>query len=540
MALSSGFFDALQSGGSYDRVYSSADYCDNLATIIRNGVRYSADNDLKVTAGNGMSITVGIGRAWINGHWFYNDTAYTGLVLATAPTGGNSRIDRVVVRLDTSVSVRSITLAIKQGTAAASPSAPALTRSGDIYELGIATILVNAGVTEITADKITDTRADGSVCGWASSVTPAIMSMLKQYIWTKTLTAATSSVDFVIPQYDAEDVHVLDVYTNGILETYGTDYTISGNTITFAGTRQIGAEIKVILYKSIDGNGLDSVADEITAIQNQLALLQTDADIVYICNGVNDNVLLSQIAQAWINGASDYSSRKIRVYGKFGATAAHGGDGTSASPYVWFRFGSGGATNRKITFDFSNCEQIAINCADSSYNIIFFGLHVNIVGANVIATGGAAIYMFSTSGLTVVNAEDCRFWITSQAGYIARGGTFKNCRVSVTTNGENAHAFNVLSGGLLRLFGGEYYAYAPTNYTSSIVYVHSAQTGAVAITYGINCPTSARSGYVQSFAVNCLTADACCSFTDTVTELPVTAAGQNIRGTIVKSKAGAM
>ena len=64
--------------------------------------------------------------------------------------------------------------------------------------------------------------------------------------------------------------------------------------------------------------------------------------------------------------------------------------------------------------------------------------------------------MFSTAGATVANATDCRFWITSKAGLIARGGTFTNCRTSLTTNVENAQSFNVLTGGLLRIFGGEH------------------------------------------------------------------------------------
>ena len=540
MAQKSGFFTALQSGGEYDRVYTSADYCDNLATVIKTGVRYSTDNDLQVSAGNNMYITVGIGRAWIKGRWYHNDTELTTLAVPTAPVGSNSRIDRVVLRLDTSVSARSIVAAVKQGTAAASPVAPALTRSGDIYEIGLATIRVNPGVTAITDANITDTRADGNVCGWAASVTPAIMSMLKQYVWTTTIAATTNTVDFEIAQYDAEDVHILNVYTNGILETIGIDYTISGNTITFSGAKQIGTEIKVILYKSIDGTGLDSVADEIAAIQTQLAAIQTDYDTVYICNGVNDNVMLSQIAQTWISGGTDYGNKRIRVHGTFGATAPNAGSGTSSNLYRWFDFGDGTATNRKITFDFSSCSQINISCADATYNVIFYGMHVNIIGANVIATGGAAVYMFSTAGATVINAENCRFWITSQAGIIARGGTFRDCRTSLTLNGENAWNFNVLTGGLLRIFGGEHYAYAANGYESGVVYVNSAQTNAVAITYGINCPTTTRSGYVQSYAINCLTNNEKCSFTDTISALAVNAPGQNIRGTIAISKAGLM
>ena len=541
MAQTSGFFNAFLSGGVYDRTYNANDYCDNLATIIKNGVVYSKNDDLKVSAHTGMTISVGYGRAWINGHWFFNDAAYTGLVIATAPSGNNARIDRVVLRLDTSTAVRSVSLAVKTGTAAASPVAPALTRSGSVYELALADVYVGAGVLSITGSNITDLRADSNVCGWAASVTPAIMTMTQQYTDKITLSAAGKVVQFNIAQYDGTEAGaILDVYVNGIYTT-PDKYTLEGRTITFNGTLIAGTVVDVVLTKSIDGTGLASAADLLAELQQKVADLDAFGDFHYNCNGVNDNVILSQIAQEWLSGGDDYGSKVVHVYGKCGIAAAQGGEGTETNPYIWFRFGSGSATNRRIVFDFSGCEQITVPVPANTYNVLFFGMHVNIKGASVIAAQeSATIYAFSTAAATVVQAERCRFWITAAAGYIARGGTFRDCRVSLTCAGADAFVFNVLSGGLLRVFGGEYYAYAPTGNQSAIVYVNSGQTNAVAITCGMNCPTSARSGFVQSYAVNCLTNSALCSFTDTVTALPMQAAGQNIRGTLAISKAGLM
>ena len=541
MAQNSGFFNAFLRGGVYDRTYNADDYCDNLAAIIKSGVVNSTANDLKVSAYAGMQIAVGYGRAWINGHWFFNDAAYTGLTIATAPSGNNSRIDRVVLRLDTSTAVRSISLAILTGTAAASPVAPALTRGGNIYELALADITVAAGVITITNNDIKDTRGDGNVCGWASSVTPAIMSMIQRYSDRITLAAAGSVVQFNIAQYDAtEGGTVLDVYINGIYEQ-PDEYTLDGNTITFANSLIAGTVIDVVLTKSIDGTGLASAAELLAELQQNVADLDAFGDYHYHCNGINDNVMLSQIAQAWLSGGDDYSSKVVHVYGKCGITAAQGGEGISTNPYIWFRLGSGSATNRRIIFDFSGCEQITVPVPANTHNILFFGMHVNIKGVNIVASESTAtIYTFSTAAATVIHAEHCRIWITASAGYVARGGTFKHCRVSLTCNASDAFVFNVLSGSLLRVFGGEFYAYAPTGSQSAIVYVNSAQTSAVAMTYGMNCPTAARSGYVQSNAVNALTNNALCSFTDTVTTLGIVAAGQNIRGTLAMSRAGLM
>lgn len=542
MAQNSGFFNAFLSGGVYDRTYDANDYCDNLASIIKTGVVNSPNDDLKVKAYAGMTISVGYGRAWINGHWFFNDTAYTGLVLATAPSGNNSRIDRVVLRLDTSTAVRSVALDVLTGTPAASPVAPALTRGGNVYEIALADITVAAGAIVITDSNIKDLRADNNVCGWASSVTPAIMSMIQRYTDRINITANTKTFQFNIAQYKAEDGGTtLDVYVNGIYE-HPEDYTLEGNTITIkGGTLIAGTVVDVVLTKSIDAEGLASAADLLAELQQAVADLDSFGEYHYKCNGVNDNVVLSQIAQAWLAGGGDYSSKVVHVYGKLGITAAQGGEGISTNPYVWFRLGSGSATNRRIIFDFSGCEQIDIPAPANTYNILFFGLHVNIKGANVVCNAGTAtVYAFSTAAATVVHAENCRFWLNALAGYVARGGTFKNCRVSLSCAGADAFVFNVLSGSLLRVFGGEFYAYAPTGNQSAVVYVNSAQTNAVVATYGMNCPTSARSGFVQTYAINCLTSSALCSFTDTITALPIAAEGQNIRGTLAISKAGLM
>lgn len=571
MALTCGFFNSFLVNGVHDRKYNADDYTNVFSAFLKDGVRRSGLDDFKVSA-SGLQVTVGLGYAICGGRWVRLDADYA-LGTITPPVGDYSRIDAIVLRVDATEAKRAPSLLIRSGTAASSPVAPGKVTSTGITELILATIRVAPGASSVT---VTDTRANANLCGWVTSPVGyddffdpydgmmndrlrdydvewqgmkdrwASVTLFKRYEWRTVLEASANTVIFDIPQYDSTGVDILDVYVNGLREVAGVDYTVSGSVITFStggggtGTKVAGTEIVVICYKSIDGTGLGTVSDEITALQNQVSVLANANDYIYICNGVNDNVRLSQIAAAWLSGGTDYGSKIVRVYGTFGAMAPNSGGGTESNNYRWFDLGKGSATNRSITFDFTGCSQININCEDGTHNVIFFGMHVNVVGVNIIATGGAAIYMFSTAAGTVVNAEKSRFWITSQAGRISRGGTFRDCRTSLTTTGGDALAFNVLNGGILRLFGGEHYAYAPSDNQSAVVYVHSGQSGAVALTYGINCPTAARSGYVQTYAVNCLTNDACCSFTDTITALAIAAEGQNIRGTIKVSRAGLM
>ena len=84
----------------------------------------------------------------------------------------NPRIDRVVLRWDNVG--RSISSAVITGIPAAVPVAPDLTRTADIYELGIADILVARGVVSVSADAITDTRMNPTLCGLVNSLVTAV------------------------------------------------------------------------------------------------------------------------------------------------------------------------------------------------------------------------------------------------------------------------------------------------------------------------------------------------------------------------------
>ncbi len=153
-----------------DRVYDAADFASYFGKLASNGVFYATANNLQVTAGSGMMVKVAAGSAWINGYSYENTEALT-LPLATAD-GINPRIDRVVIRW--SLVNREIKLAVLTGSAVPSPVVPALTRTADTYELGIADILVPQGSAVVIADNITDTRLDTALCGLVNSLVSAV------------------------------------------------------------------------------------------------------------------------------------------------------------------------------------------------------------------------------------------------------------------------------------------------------------------------------------------------------------------------------
>ncbi len=162
----SGFFNSSDG----DRVYDATDFAAYFGNLVSNGVFYASATNLQATPGNGLAVSVAAGSAWINGYR-YENTDDLNLPLTTA-NGSNPRIDRIVVRL--SQVSRSIQLAVLDGTPAATPSAPALTRTSDVYELGIADVLIPAAATSIATNNITDTRLNTSLCGLVNSLVTAV------------------------------------------------------------------------------------------------------------------------------------------------------------------------------------------------------------------------------------------------------------------------------------------------------------------------------------------------------------------------------
>lgn len=544
MAQKSGFWNALLSNGEYDRKYNAEDYSDNLAVVISNGVLRSIADDLKVTA-SGLVISVAAGRGWINGKYYYNDSTYT-FAAITAPTGGK-RYDRVMLRYNKDLAAREISLVYVQGTVANDPVKPTPTRSGNIYDLVLADIYIEANATSVT---ITDQRGNANLCGWVYSTsgdnsfftsldssfttwfeekknTLSSVTLFKRYSQNITVAAATSTVSFNIPQYNA-DTCFLEVYVNGIFDNR---HSISNSVITFLGTLVAGTLVTVNCYKSIDGTGIQSVSQEITELQNTVATLSGVSKFTYTCTGTDDNKSLSDIAQAFYTGsyvAADVTTAAnafltalggntylaalsaeaqitIDVVGRFGATTPYAGSGTTESRYRWFSLGVIATGDKRIAFDFAKCEKITIACTANTSNIIFYGTDLIIRNANVYAYSNGVscpIQMIASSNNNgKIEAENCRFSIsTSGLAVIAENGTFINCWGKVVSRASNAYCFAPKSVSLIRVIGGTFYAYIATSgMTPAIFYVYNAETNAVVIAHNINCPTVAMTGYSQQY-----------------------------------------
>lgn len=150
-----------------DRYYDADSMADWLRPFFCNGV---FNGQMQVTANDDMSVTVAAGYGYINGkhrHFLQPTT----LDLETA-SGTLNRIDAVMIRRNDTE--RRIYLTIVKGGNAQTPTAPAPTRDGAIYDLKLADIYIAAGTVRITQTEISDTRMNAAVCGWVAATVKEI------------------------------------------------------------------------------------------------------------------------------------------------------------------------------------------------------------------------------------------------------------------------------------------------------------------------------------------------------------------------------
>ena len=165
MAFSFGFFDSR----GLDRTYTAENFCDYLGSLICNGIQDNYGDCFSVTANGDLMVKIGTGKAWINGHYFINDSPYT-LDLSRYVDESMSKYLIVGAYCDVGDSYRKCDIEIKVGTAATTPTIPTFTNTQTRTYLTLAAIRLNAAATEIKQSNITDYRESLSKCGYVRCI----------------------------------------------------------------------------------------------------------------------------------------------------------------------------------------------------------------------------------------------------------------------------------------------------------------------------------------------------------------------------------
>lgn len=269
----SSFFNSV----SHDRTYRAEDWAEYFASFIGNGVFPVPSTGLQVVVDNGMNLLLKAGKAWINGY-FYNNTSDLTITIGTAD-GQLNRIDRIVVRWD--LTNRIISAEVKPSAYSASPTAPALQRDADIYELALADVYVGAGVTAITQSNITDRRLNTSLCG--------IVAAVVDQIDTEAFNAQLQAWFAEYQSLSAAEYNTLVSYMNSL--------KLQGNT-QYDAFEQHMADFEAQAAAEFNSwfNGLQDVLDENAAanLMNVTNALDARVDLIeaVIFNDITENPFL--------------------------------------------------------------------------------------------------------------------------------------------------------------------------------------------------------------------------------------------------------
>lgn len=544
------FFNALpdqtQATG-YDRNYNADDLSDFLSIVCDTGV-VKTNNDasgvpqgLKVVVASGLTVNVNAGKAVIKGKAFINEALEAFTVRAN---GTNStRYDYVVIKYDNNVSARTITLELREGTSTI-PTASVLANTARVKELMLAYIAIAPSATSVT---VTDTRGNKDLCPWFTAVKgydEYYDAIVEKHTGVVVMEAVGQRAITKIPTtlYN-QKYSIVNVYTNGIKEPSANYELQVGSTyivVNFKVAKAAGTSILVELENFIDGEGMSTALAQYTQLVQDVADLKGAGEFNYMCNGVNDNILISNLVKTFM-GANFYHSMKLNIVGNFGFTQMASGTGVSTNPYKLFDFGTfANVPKPKAILDFSNCNEISVPVTSGKYTTIFGGTKINVVGANIYASNTAVdttIRVFDDAAKSV-KADGCHFMITGyKYSYIAWGGDFTNCTGYVANVVENSYCFQTSTTNTLRLVGGEYCAYTGDANKQSAILGQSA-ADAVSILYGVSAPTVAMSGFYQTNSLLQWAGGGVLRCTDLISALPliVVAGISEIRGTITKSK----
>lgn len=275
MAIRSMFFNAIQNGNSYDRVYSAEDFSGYLDKIVGDGVFGDPADNLQVKAQNtpNMTVYVNPGQGWIKGHKFISTE--TIVLDVDSASASADRYDSVNFYLD--YENREMGVRLVKGTVGDNQPPTPVQTENVFWEYRLGVVKVYANTSSITQSLITDNRGS-TVCPfvvglidqidatalfadwnqqfntWFSGIESQVSSLINQitgierieYRYYTTGSVRTFNVATYIPSYDP-NADALELYISG-LHLNPNDYTQSGTSITLINEVPRATVIDMVVY----------------------------------------------------------------------------------------------------------------------------------------------------------------------------------------------------------------------------------------------------------------------------------------------------
>ena len=310
MAFSFGFFNSK----NLDRTYTAENFNDYLGSIICDGIQDNFGQCFKLTA-NKLKLTIGSGKAWIQGHYFISDTAYTYDL--------SRYVDESLPRY---------------------PAIPRFQNTDYKKYLTLCIIRLDAGTSKLS---ITDYRENNNFCGYVRCILgkckvtdmlsqlSEIQTQIKDYnITVSQLTTKINELTLKIDEMTGDVVSIgkcgqnvnFVLYSDGRLLLKGTgatyDYNSDSNPSPFLDNNNIKT---VIVSESVTGIGerlfqycdnlkTVSLPTTLTAIKKAAFLPHIDG---YIChqslNGLTELRIPERVAELGVNAFAGTAIKSVTV-----------------------------------------------------------------------------------------------------------------------------------------------------------------------------------------------------------------------------------
>ena len=229
------------------------------------------------------------------------------------------------------------------------------------------------------------------------------------------------------------------MYVSGVRLINGIDYTKYEDYIVLTKPVDINTQIEFEVLRSVDGSEAETIIGEVESLQIETAKANK---YNYYCNGTNDNKLLTELCEQFIENTGMFGSQNkltINVIGNFGVDTNILYDGEESKVYSMALVNT---TNRELCLDFSNCDTITPKGAFMyAQNAVIKNLslkHANNVLDNDIYSLSGFNAMFDSCTITGAYSGG-----TSTAMYL-NSSRAVNCKINVTSNGM-IYGFNGVS-----------------------------------------------------------------------------------------------
>lgn len=294
MAVTYGFYNSFNG----DRSYNTRDISHMFDGIIRDGVFMHVGERFMVRESEGMTVSVGTGRAWFNGTWTYNNAK---ILLEIEPSAVVlNRIDLVVLEVNETFEARENTIKVIEGVPATNAVAPELIRNDLVNQYPLASIFIGKNVSGLTQANITNMVGSES--------TPLVTSPLE-----------AMDITDLIAQWNAEWSEWNNTKRTAFLEWMGvqesdfqawmevqlSDYT------TWSTQRRLEfdewfEETSAILDDNVAGSLLNYIREVDSQLKSHLAEDATISELGHVKHGV----LTTTLDTTWTGTKAPYSKEQ--------------------------------------------------------------------------------------------------------------------------------------------------------------------------------------------------------------------------------------